>query len=280
MKLPIVFCAAVISLVGASAARAGQVAYRKQTTQQALAQAALVVTVKLEAPAMRGVKIPVALPKGYAPENNFNTKLTKPCDAYEFGAWVVTVEKVVHPAAHAPVKAGDRLVIFPANTGALLELTRDGCEHGGSKSPIFADMADGVEPKDGETLTVLLRWEETVGWVEAMGGSWMKDPPAPPEKQPAVSFSWTRGDDALCVEDADCVVAVAPKLDADGELVCGMCPPCALAADTPMSKATSQRVDALCAKKRASEGVVATCEACAPTKKKAQCKNMRCVKKP
>jgi hypothetical protein len=280
MRLPILFLASAIALLCAAPLRAGQVHTEEQSVKDAQSRASLVVTVKLEAPAMRSAKIPTTLPKGYAPQNNLRTQVTKPCGTYDFGAWVATVKSVEQPVLHAPVKAGDRIVIFPAETGRLLEMTRDACEHGGSKSPIFARMKGGAEPKDGETLTVLLRWEETVGWVEAMGSSWLAEAPAAVEPPPAVSMSWTRGDDGLCLGDEDCMVAVAPKLDADGELVCGKCPPCTLGADTPMSRAASRRHDAMCWARRAMDGVVASCEACAPTQKKAQCKNMRCVKKP
>lgn len=280
MRLPIVFSVVAILSTLSTSSRAGQVSYRKTPATEAHERAAVVVTVKLEAPAMASARIPVALPKGYAPANNFKTPNKKPCGTYDFGAYVGVIEKVHEPTAHAPVKQGERIVMFPSETGALLELTRDACEHGGSKSPIFERMDGGVEPTDGAVLTVLLRWEDTVGWVEAMGGAWLKEPPAPLEKKPNVYDVWSRGDDALCMKDEDCVIAVPPKLDKEGELVCGVCPPCALAADKPMARAAIQRADAMCAKKRAQEGVVATCEACAPTTKRAACKNMRCAKKP
>lgn len=247
---------------------------------EAQSRAALVVTVKLGAPAMQSAKIPTALPRGYAPGGNLRAPGKKPCGPYAFGAWVGTVEKVHAPAQHAPVKAGERLVIFPAETGALLELTRRACEEGGSKSPIFQRMKGGAEPKDGATLVALLRWEETVGWVEAMGGSWLTGPPPGPERKSSTQFGWTQGDDALCLADQDCAVVVPPKLDTGGELVCGKCPPCALAADTAMARAAASRAEAMCAQKRADEGIVVTCEACAPTQKQAKCAAMRCVKRP
>jgi hypothetical protein len=141
-------------------------------------------------------------------------------------------------------------------------------------------MKGGAEPKDGASLVALLRWDETVGWVESMGGSWLETAPTPSPTRRAQSMQWTKGDDAFCLADADCTVAVAPKLDGDGELVCGKCPPCGLRADTAMATVTAQRIDALCSARRAAEGSAAACEACAPTQKKAQCKAMRCVMKP
>lgn len=266
-------------LVAALPARAGQVSYEDSAVAEAQARAELVVTVKLMTPAMQSAKIPTALPRGYAPQGNLREPSKKPCGPYEFGAYVGTVEKVHAPTQHAPVKAGERLVVFPAETGTLLELTRRACEEGGSKSPIFRRMKGGAEPKDGATLVALLRWEETVGWVEAMGGSWLAEPPPAPAKRPKVHVGWTRGDDALCLADEDCAVVVPPKLDAEGELVCGKCPPCGLLADTAMARAAGQRAEALCAKQRADEGIVVTCEACAPTTKKAQCKAMRCARR-
>jgi hypothetical protein len=271
--------AAALAVCFPLSALAGQVSYEESAVAEARSRAELVVTLKLGAKAMQSAKIPTAPPRGYAPGGNLRKASAKPCGPYEFGAWVGTVEKVHAPAQHAPVKAGERLVIFPAETGTLLELTRRACEEGGSKSPIFRRMKGGAEPKDGASLVALLRWEETVGWVEAMGGSWLAQPPPEPEKTRRALHGWTRGDDALCLADEDCAVVVPPKLGAEGELVCGVCPPCALTADTAMAKAAAQRAEAMCAKQRADQGVVVTCEACAPTQKQAQCKAMRCSKK-
>jgi hypothetical protein len=270
------FAALVVAI--ASSAQAGQVFEEETPISRARELASLVVTVKLAAKAMESAKIPTELPKGYAPRGNLKQGTSKPCDPYAFGAYVGTVEKVHAPAEHAPVSAGQRIVIFPANTGALLDLTRRSCESGGSKSPIFERMKGGAKPTDGATLVALLRWEETVGWVEAMGGSWLQKPPPPPARTFAFSSSWTKGDDALCMSDDDCTLAPAPKFNAEGALECGACPACGQPGDVPMAKATVQRLEALCAQRRSSVEDAGRCAACAATERKSSCRAMRCAR--
>ena len=277
MWLPIVFLALTSML--SLPARAGQVHEEEQALSAAQQQATLVVTVKLDTPASTAVQIPTSLPKGYDSDGTLRLKPAKPCGPYAYAAYSGVVDKVLEPTVHAPVAAGERIVIFPANTGALLDLTRMACADGGSKSPIFPRLKGGAEPKDGATLTVLLRWEETIGWVEVMAGAWLAAPPPPFAGKPRPTSSWRKGDDALCVKDEDCVVVVAPRFDKDGALDCGVCPPCELGADTPMARAAARRHEAMCVGERARRGVVATCERCAPTQKKAVCQAMRCVMK-
>jgi hypothetical protein len=268
------FAALVVAI--AFPAHAGLVSEEDASPSQALQRATLVVTVKLAAKAMESAKIPTELPKGYAPRGNLRQATSKPCGPYQFGAYVGTVEKVHVPAEHAPVSAGQRIVIFPANTGMLLDLTRRSCESGGSKSPIFERMKGGAKPTDSATLVALLRWEETVGWVEAMGGSWLDKPPLPPIRKYATSSSWTKGDDALCMTDDDCTLAAAPKFNAEGDLQCGACAACAKPGDVTMAKATAQRLEALCAQQRSSEEDAGRCAPCPATERKSRCKAMRC----
>jgi hypothetical protein len=238
----------VLSLAG------GQVFNEETTLDSVVSQSDVVVTVKLDTPAMTAVKIPVPSQK-------------KDCGTYDYGVYTGKVAKVV---AGTSLRAGERVVVFLANTPELLSLTARACEDGGSKSPIFQTFK-GATPKDGATLTTFLRWSPGLGWTEAVSGAWLAKPPAPkvlkgmrtPE---AFDAKARTSDSALCIVDDDCTRT---------ELVCAACAPCTDSGG-PVARAAASRYRADCF-----ESLGRPPSPCGPCKvegaKKVTCRAMKCV---
>lgn len=193
---------------GIALAVGGQVMVESVTLDEVVQRTDVAVIVELGSPAMGKVSIPVS----GAPE--------KRCDPYEYGTWEVTVAEVVLPPRAGPsLPVGERLTIWPSNTGMLIDLTRQACLHGTRKSPIVQRF-DGIPAPDGGRALVLLRWEPPWGWVEAVGGSWLAPKDAPKlarTERPPGAAAPDGAVELACRSDADCVSTV---------LGCGVCPPC------------------------------------------------------
>ncbi len=98
----------------------------------------------------------------------------KTCEPYDFVEYRAKVERVVRAGKALPaLKVGTALTIVPANTPALVDLSRRACLEGVSKSPIWPRFGKGVEPKDGARVLVVLGWQEGYGWLERVDGAWL-----------------------------------------------------------------------------------------------------------
>jgi hypothetical protein len=166
-----------------------------------------------------------------------------------------------------------------------VQLSADACAGGASKSVQVQrfDRKRSVEPTDGATLTVLLRWAPDIGWVEAVAGSWLNGSPSAAELARARTFrsmpfqreKETAEGEAkrgLCVADADCIRAT---------LGCSACPPCA-DHGAPMASAVKHRYQARCFESLGRPP--SPCGPCSPDKwadeTRVACREMRCVEVP
>ncbi|MFH1808548.1 MAG: hypothetical protein ABIJ09_07380 [Pseudomonadota bacterium] len=230
MFLRSVLCSGVVLLALAAVARASQVSHEETSLDEVLSQTEVAVLLQLEDPAMRPVAIPV-------PSDG-----TKDCGAYRYGAWRARVTRVVHSEPASGVAVGQTLVVFPADTPALIAISREACLTGMTESPIFGRFK-GVEPMKGQPALALLRWLPGYGWAEAVSGSWLK-----PVDAKKIAGRLTKRDlgmnpallparDSLCVITDDCVQSFAD---------CSLCGTCPDWNGWAATHATSARVAASC----------------------------------
>jgi hypothetical protein len=95
----------------------------------------------------------------------------KRCAPYDFIEYRARLDRVVRSPKDGP-KLAAALRIVPANVPDLVHLTHLECVSGTSKSPIWPRYA-GLAPAPGATRLVVLRHQETYGWLESVSGSWL-----------------------------------------------------------------------------------------------------------
>ena len=171
--------------------------------------AAAVVTLTLATPATQRQDWPVP------------GKGAKKCPAYRGYQYHGRVEAVHFASRNGPtLRAGAQLAVTPANMPDLVYLEHLACAEGISKSPIWQRFS-GIEPKAGQQVIAVLRWQQELGWLERMSGAWLdvQDLPKilkllPPGKRfsavDALRAEWSRKPPAVRPDELD--VADRPRL--------------------------------------------------------------------